>query len=44
VMHLREVGIRSAQGYVFAPPLPGRAFIELIDAIHPLEAVQSEAA
>ena len=23
VMHLRELGIRSAQGYVFAPPLPG---------------------
>jgi sensor c-di-GMP phosphodiesterase-like protein len=44
VMHLREVGIRSAQGYVFAPPLPGRAFIELIDAIHPLEVAQSAAA
>ena len=24
VMHLRELGIRSAQGYVFAPPLPGK--------------------
>jgi EAL domain-containing protein (putative c-di-GMP-specific phosphodiesterase class I) len=44
VMHLREIGIRSAQGYVFAPPLPGRAFIELVDAIHPLEAAQIQAA
>ncbi|MGI8527727.1 MAG: EAL domain-containing protein [Pseudolabrys sp.] len=26
VVHLRELGIRSAQGYVFAPPLPGSAF------------------
>ena len=23
VQHLRERGIRKAQGYVFAPPLPG---------------------
>ena len=44
VMHLREVGIRSAQGYVFAPPLPGRAFIELVDAIEPLSAENAEAA
>lgn len=35
VMHLREVGIRSAQGYVFAPPLPGSAFLELVEAIDP---------
>jgi hypothetical protein len=39
-MHLREVGIRSAQGYVFAPPLPGCAFIELVDAIEPLSAAK----
>ena len=38
VMHLRELGIRSAQGYVFAPPLPGRAFLQLIEAIDPLPA------
>lgn len=37
VMHLRELGIRSAQGYVFAPPLPGSAFLQLIEAIDPLE-------
>ena len=36
VMHLRELGIRSAQGYVFAPPLPGSAFLQLVEAIDPL--------
>ena len=36
VMHLREVGIRSAQGYVFAPPLPGGAFLQLVEAIDPV--------
>ena len=35
VMHLRDLGVRSAQGYVFAPPLPGRAFLELVEAIDP---------
>ncbi len=35
VMHLRELGVRSAQGYVFAPPLPGNAFLQLVDAIDP---------
>ncbi len=38
VVHLRELGIRSAQGYVFAPPLPGSSFLKLIDAIDPLPA------
>ncbi len=36
VMHLRELGIRSAQGYVFAPPLPGSAFLQLIEAMDSL--------
>ena len=40
VAHLRELGIRSAQGYVFAPPLPGSAFIKLIEAIEPAAAEQ----
>jgi sensor c-di-GMP phosphodiesterase-like protein len=40
VMHLRELGVRSAQGYVFAPPLPGSAFLQLIEAIDPLSAAQ----
>ena len=39
VMHLRELGIRSAQGYVFAPPLPGSAFLQLVEAIDPLPVV-----
>jgi len=36
VMHLREIGIRSAQGYVFAPPLPGSAFLKLVEAMDAL--------
>ena len=36
VIHLRELGVRSAQGYVFAPPLPGSAFLQLVEAIDPL--------
>jgi sensor c-di-GMP phosphodiesterase-like protein len=38
VTYLRELGIRSAQGYVFAPPLPGSSFLRLIEAIDPLPA------
>jgi sensor c-di-GMP phosphodiesterase-like protein len=44
VMHLREVGIRSAQGYVFAPPLPGSAFLQLVQAIDPAQAAEAAAA
>jgi sensor c-di-GMP phosphodiesterase-like protein len=36
VAHLRELGVRAAQGYVFAPPLPGSAFLQLVEAIDPL--------
>ncbi len=36
VMYLRELGIRSAQGYVFAPPLPGKAFLQLVEAMDAL--------
>ncbi len=42
VMYLRELGIRSAQGYVFAPPLPGKAFLQLVEAIDPLPAAQAD--
>lgn len=35
VVALRERGIRAAQGYVFAPPLPGASFLELLAAIDP---------
>lgn len=44
VVHLRELGIRSAQGYVFAPPLPGSAFLQLIEAIDPLPEVAEKTA
>ncbi|MGV3634466.1 MAG: EAL domain-containing protein [Pseudorhodoplanes sp.] len=35
VVALRERGIRTAQGYVFAPPLPGSSFLKLVEAIEP---------
>ncbi len=38
VIHLRELGVRAAQGYVFAPPLPGAAFLQLVEATDPLRA------
>jgi sensor c-di-GMP phosphodiesterase-like protein len=42
VEHLRELGIRMAQGFVFAPPLPGRSFLDLMEAIDPLPAQAEE--
>ncbi len=36
VIYLRDHGISSAQGFVFAPPLPGPAFVQLIEAIDPV--------
>ena len=36
VVYLRDHGISSAQGFVFAPPLPATAFIQLIEAIDPV--------
>ncbi|HTS42648.1 MAG TPA: EAL domain-containing protein [Xanthobacteraceae bacterium] len=36
VLHLRNLGVRGAQGFVFAPPLPGSSFLELLEAIDPL--------
>ena len=35
VIYLREHGISAAQGYIFAPPLPGRAFLDLVEAMDP---------
>ena len=35
VIYLREHGISAAQGFVFAPPLPGAAFLGLIEAMDP---------
>jgi sensor c-di-GMP phosphodiesterase-like protein len=37
VVQLRELGIRAAQGYVFAPPLPSSAFKQLVATIDPLK-------
>jgi sensor c-di-GMP phosphodiesterase-like protein len=37
VVHLRELGIRAAQGYVFSPPLPGPVFLQLVEAIDPIK-------
>jgi sensor c-di-GMP phosphodiesterase-like protein len=36
VICLRELGIPAAQGYVFAPPLPGPLFLQLLAAIAPV--------
>lgn len=36
VEYLRDHGIRAAQGYLFAPPLPGAGFIKLVKAMGPL--------
>jgi sensor c-di-GMP phosphodiesterase-like protein len=35
VIYLREHGISAAQGFVFAPPLPGAAFLSLLEAMDP---------
>jgi EAL domain-containing protein (putative c-di-GMP-specific phosphodiesterase class I) len=43
VMHLRSLGVRSAQGYVFAPPLPGSSFLQLVEAIDPLQPAAADA-
>jgi sensor c-di-GMP phosphodiesterase-like protein len=38
VIYLREHGISAAQGFVFAPPLPASAFLQLVEAIDPFSA------
>jgi sensor c-di-GMP phosphodiesterase-like protein len=42
VVCLRDRGIRAAQGFVFAPPLPGALFLQLIEAIEPAAAAAAE--
>lgn len=42
VQHLRARGIRKAQGYVFAPPLPGPSFLRLLEASDPKPAAAAE--
>jgi hypothetical protein len=36
-LQLRDLGIRAAQGFVFAPPLPCSAFLQLVETIDPLK-------
>ncbi len=36
VTYLRDRGIKAAQGYVFAPPLPSNSFLQLLDAMDPV--------
>jgi sensor c-di-GMP phosphodiesterase-like protein len=43
VVHLRELGVRAAQGFVFAPPLPAQAFLQLVEAIDPIKAAAASA-
>ena len=38
VLHLRDLGIRAAQGFVFSPPLPCSAFLQLVETIDPIKA------
>ena len=43
VQHLRDRGIRKAQGYVFAPPLPGKSFLALLQAQAPRSGAEPSA-
>jgi len=36
--------VRSAQGFVFSPPLPGSSFLTLLDAVDPVEVAEERAA
>jgi sensor c-di-GMP phosphodiesterase-like protein len=44
VLHLRDLGIRAAQGFVFSPPLPCAAFLQLVETIDPLKGAGEPAA
>jgi sensor c-di-GMP phosphodiesterase-like protein len=43
VLHLRDLGIRAAQGFVFSPPLPCSAFLQLVETIDPIRAGETSA-
>ena len=42
VISLREHGISAAQGFVFAQPLPGAAFVQLVEAVNARPAKDAE--
>jgi sensor c-di-GMP phosphodiesterase-like protein len=42
VAKLRELGILAAQGHVFCPPLPASSFLELMEAIAPLQDAEND--
>jgi len=44
VVYLRDHGVRSAQGFVFSPPLPGSSFLTLLDAVDPVEVAEERPA
>jgi EAL domain-containing protein (putative c-di-GMP-specific phosphodiesterase class I) len=43
VVYLRDAGVAAAQGYVFAPPLPGSSYLPLIEAADPAPAPAEQA-
>jgi sensor c-di-GMP phosphodiesterase-like protein len=44
ILLLRDLGIRAAQGHVFAPPLPSSSYLQLIGALDPLPQASVEPA
>jgi EAL domain-containing protein (putative c-di-GMP-specific phosphodiesterase class I) len=41
VIRLRQLGVRAAQGYAFAPPLPASSFLQLLEALEPTQRASS---
>jgi sensor c-di-GMP phosphodiesterase-like protein len=42
VLKLRDLGILAAQGHVFSPPLPTSSFMQLVEAIAPVQRAGAE--
>ncbi|MBM3529753.1 MAG: EAL domain-containing protein [Alphaproteobacteria bacterium] len=43
VSYLRDRGIRAAQGFAFAPPLPAPSFLKLLEAMDPVAGAEPSA-